>query len=321
MFPLRALTSCLNRVRNNLIWLLCVLYGLAFIRPECGDWLRGLHFGELPFSGESLNTTHLLLAVLLFCVGLAIRLEESRNLWRLSRLVTGGLLGSWLLPALTLALLATAVGWAFHGGAWQAFLAGAMLVVAMPPANSSSIWSELSGGQAAATVSVIVLGTLLSPIVTPGIVGLLTALPGVTGFEMPVSTAGLLEVLFAFVMLPAALGMAVRGLLDATRSRLVPPLLELTRAVSLGSLLLLNYVNASAVLPQLNSAPHATAAGLVGCLAIGLCGLVFLVALVVSQCGGSQPLGHRLAFVYVTGMKNTGAAWCWRSACSLRSRW
>lgn len=308
MNTLRAMTAPFAAVRRNLMWFLSATYVVAALLPGLGNELRRHSLGSLPFSGESLNPTHLLLGVLLFCVGIGIRPDESRNLWRLTRSVSGGLVGSWLLPPIVLALLAAVGSLLFDGLAWQAFLTGAILVAAMPPANSSSIWSELSGGPAVATISVIVLGTLVSPLATPAVVGLFGFLFGGAGAGAQVSTASMLEVLFAFVMLPAALGIAVRALLDATISRWVSPLMELSRAASLVALLLLNYVNASAALPELVSGTRTVTAGIVALLSIGLCAAVFGAALAVSRRGESPAAGQRLSFVYVTSMKNTGAA-------------
>ncbi|MFV0443020.1 MAG: bile acid:sodium symporter family protein [Planctomycetaceae bacterium] len=305
---MRTLAAPLAVVRRNLIWFLLVTYGVAVLLPDAGNELRQLQLGVLPFSGEPLTPTHLLLGVLLFCVGVAIRSEESRNLWRLTRSVTTGLFGSWLLPPLTLAAFSWCGSLIWSGGEWQSFLAGAILVTAMPPANSSSIWSELCGGQTAATVSVIILGTLLSPLTMPAVVGLFGLFSSTAGVDISLSTASLLEVLFAFVMLPAALGIATRAVLDASLPTSVPALMDASRFASLISLLLLNYLNAAAALPELVQGPQSPAAAGVAALTITLCSLVFAVAIVVSRRVARPEAAQRLPFVYVTGMKNTGAA-------------
>mgnify|MGYP001478976827 CR=1 FL=1 len=305
---LRAFTDVIAPVRRNLIWFLLATYVLAALLPGPGEALRRVNLGELPFSSETFNPTHLLLAILLFCVGVSIRSDEARNVWRLTHTVLGSLLGSWFVPTLALLLMGVTNWCGVSGTAWESFLLGAILVVAMPPANSSSVWSELSGGRAAATVTVIILGTLLTPLIAPLIVGFFSRIVGAAGVEIPPSTDSLLEVLFAFVMLPAALGVAVRSLLDATLARWIDPLMELTKSVALVSLLILNYGNAATAMPQLTSARFPANALLVVVLTMFLSVLVFGIALAVSQAAGLRGQGARLSFVYVTGMKNTGAA-------------
>ena len=308
MSLLRAPSTLTAFVRRNLIWFLLGCYALAAVIPGPGESLRRVDLGELPFSGEAFNPMHLLLAVLLFCVGVSIRSDESRNLWRLTRTVAGSLAACWLLPVLGLSLLTAGAWLVVDGPAWQAFLAGAILVIAMPPANSSSVWSELSGGPAAAVVTVIILGTLLAPVATPVVVGLFSLLIGDAAVGIPDSTASLLEVLFAFVMLPAALGIAIRVLLDAALARWVASILQVTRTVSLGSLLLLNYGNAAAAMPQVLTSRSSADVLLVATLTLALCLVVFGLALLLSQTLHLRDRGTRLSFVYVTGMKNTGAA-------------
>jgi BASS family bile acid:Na+ symporter len=308
MALLRSLTTALTAMRRNLIWFLLATYAVAAVWPERGSELARWSLGSLPFSGEGLRVTHLLLAVLLFCVGIAIRSGDARNLWRFSRTVTLGLIGGWLLPPMVLACCAWLGSAVVGGGEWDAFLIGAILVVAMPAANSSSIWSELCGGQAAAIVTVIVLGTLLTPLAAPLIVSLFTTLMGADHLQIPLSTASLLEVLFAFVMLPVALGIVVRALLDAAVPSGAAMLLHGARVVSLFALLALNYVNASVALPQVVSGARMASAGIVAVLTAGFCSVVFFAAAAIGRRWPGGPPGNQLGFVYVTSMKNTGAA-------------
>jgi BASS family bile acid:Na+ symporter len=308
MTLLRTVTACLAPARRNVVWLLLAVYALAAFLPATGDELRGLELGQLPFSSGTFNPTHLLLAVLLLCVGVSISPNDARNLRRLTLSVSGGLLGSWLLPIAALAMMTIVGGLWNIGPVGTAFLAGAVLVVAMPPANSASVWSELSGGQAAMTLWVIILGTLVSPLVTPAVVSAFAGAAARPELLAAQSSGGLLEVLFAFVMLPAALGVALRALLDAFRNAWTPLLIEFSRTVSLAALLLLNYINAAAALPQLVTSSFPAAAAGVVLLTFVLCGLVFALSLAVGRWAGLRTLADRLSFTYVVGMKNTGAA-------------
>lgn len=308
MTLLRPLSAGIAVARRNVVWLLLGVYALAAVLPAAGEHLRGATLGELPFSADPFNLTHLLLAVLLFGVGLAIRAHDVRDLRSLSQTISRGLAASWLVPVAALAAVCacnTLLGGGWVGGA---FLAGAMLVVAMPPANSASAWSELSGGQAAATLWVIVLGTLISPLLTPLVIGGFAAAIGRPELAAAQTSGSLLEVLFAFVMLPAALGVAVRGLLDAISPRWSQVVLEGGRAASLLALLLLNYVNATAALPAVVRAEFPVEALRVAFGTVLLCGLVFAVGVLTARGLRLRDAGERLSFLYVVGMKNTGAA-------------
>lgn len=307
MNTLRIINALALRVRGNLLWFLIAAYGLAAWFPAPGDGLRAIRLGELPFTSGEFNPTHLLLGVLLFCVGMSIHPEESRQMWRMSRTVLGGLAAAWLLPLMGLAATALLVLALPAGTVWPTFVTGALLVAAMPPANSSSVWSELSGGQSAATVAIIILGTLLTPVLTPWILGLAPLLGGVSALSRP-ETAMCLEVLIAFVVLPTALGMAVRSLGDALLGGRVTELLAVSRLTSLGALLVLNYANAAAAAPQLTSGGPPSDALTVSLLSLVLCGVVFGLAAAASSWIVGAEAGRRAAFVYVTGMKNTGAA-------------
>lgn len=306
MTSLRPHSAWIARARRNLVWLLVAVYVLAAVVPAAGHALRALSLGTLPFSGGEFNLTHLLLAVMLLCVGIAIRPHDVDG-WRPLTVAVGrGLLGSWLLPIMALLLL-LGVGSVFSPGpVATAFVAGAILVVAMPPANSASAWSELSGGQSAATLWIIILATLVSPLVTPAVVRTVADVASLPSLAAAQSSGSLLEVLVAFVMLPAALGLVTRTLLDAVRSEWTDVVLEWSRGIALLSLLLLNYINAAAALPLLVSSSLAAAG--VGGLTLLLCAMVFGLGIAAGRWLGLREACERLCFAYVVGMKNTGAA-------------
>lgn len=308
MDGMRRFADLLAFVRRNLLWFLIACYGLAAGWPTPGDLIRGISLGELPFTSGEFNPTHLLLGVLLFCVGITIRPEETRQMRRLSRIVVWGVAAAWLLPLLGLAILLSLGVCGVMGRGWLAFITGGMLVAAMPPANSSSVWSELSGGQAAAAVSIIILGTLLSPLFTPVLLGLSAGAGGELRGLTPAAAATSLEILVAFVVLPTALGIGVRSLGDALSERWLVGLLTASRAVALWALLTLNYANAAMAAPALVADSSLPQTMVVASLTVLWCGIVFGLAIGVSRWMNGGDAGRRVGFVYVTSMKNTGAA-------------
>jgi BASS family bile acid:Na+ symporter len=308
MDRLRRIADLLTFVRRNLLWCLIASYGMAAGWPAPGDLIRGTRLGELPFTSGEFNPTHLLLGVLLFCVGVTIRPEESRQMRRLSRTVVWGVAAAWLVPLLALAILLSLGVCGVTGAGWLAFVTGAVLVAAMPPANSSSVWSELSGGQAAAAVSIIILGTLLSPLLTPLLLGLSASVGGDLNGLTPAAAATSLEILVAFVVLPTALGIGVRSLGEALSEQWLAGLLTVSRAVALSALLMLNYANAALAAPALLADSSLPQTIVVASVTVLWCGLVFGLAIGVSRWMNGPDAGRRVGFVYVTSMKNTGAA-------------
>lgn len=292
--------------RRHLIWGIVAAYTLAALTPQWGHAVRDLTLGEMPFSGGRINPTHLLLGILLFCVGLTIRPGDLREVRRFRTSIAWGLAGSWLVPLMALGGLAMAGPAVLGANVWAAFLVGAAVVVAMPPAHSSSVWSQLSGGSAAVTLSIIVLGSLASPILTPLVLGLVSSSTMIDSLSSR-QLAESLEVLLAFVVLPAAVGLALRVWLEALFGERLQSPLTAIQGLSLVTLVALNYVNASAARIRLlaEESPRESLAVLL--LTAVLCGLVFLLAAGTSRILAKGDARRRSAFLYVTGMKNTGA--------------
>ncbi|MEZ6064512.1 MAG: bile acid:sodium symporter [Planctomycetaceae bacterium] len=299
--------SAPSPLRRYLIWWLLLAYALAAGLPQVGDALRRVSLGQLPFSGSDVNPTHWLLAWLLFSVGLSTRLSETRQLWRHPRLLARGLAGGWLVPLACFGLLAVIGRVTLSEQALSAFLAGGLLVVAMPPANSASVWSELSGAEVIRTVGVIVLGTLLCPFITPLLLSLFAPLVGTTAVG-PAAMRSSLETLGLFVVLPVLGGMVTRAWLQPAGEAATPGWLRMVHGSSIIALLVLNYSNGAVALPKLVQNGVSLTAAEVASATCLLCGFVFIGGLYVGRRMRQEPPAEQLSFVYVTSMKNTGAA-------------
>jgi BASS family bile acid:Na+ symporter len=294
-------------LRRHLLWWLVLAYALAAWFPAWGLALRHFELGHLPISGSAINTTHWLLAWLLFSVGMSIRIDQ---IWEVvDRPATLGLsiVCGWVTPLLALGLLALVLPPLLGTAAWSAFFAGALLVVAMPPASSSTVWSELSGGRVAVTVSIVVLGTTLCPLLTPLILNV--AGTAVTADVVgPATMNASLEVLLLFVALPVVAGIAVRSLLRRRADDAGQTWMRLMQNLSICGLLILNYSNGAVALPRLIDRGVSLDAASVAIASVVLCAAVFGLALVVGRriAGSSRP--EQFSFAFVASMKNTGAA-------------
>src|SRR5690606_16554877 len=129
----------------------------------------------------------LLLAVLLANAGLNCDFSQIGRLPRAPRVLLALAIG-WL----TSLLLVMAVVWLIPAGpdrGW--YIVGLALVAAVPAANSSCAWTQQSGGHVVASVLVVLVSTLASPLFTPWALSLLSHW---TSSAQPFAVAAPLEI-------------------------------------------------------------------------------------------------------------------------------
>ncbi len=299
MFPL-----VVRALRRHLIWCLVGAYALAMVWPGPGNALRNVGLGVMPFSGMPINPTHLLLATLLFCVGRSLdagAVREQGEAWKGLLVLLGG---TWLIPIAVLVLFRLLPQAYLERSLSEAFLLGAALTISMPPANSASVWTDLSGGAASKTVSLIVLGTVSCPVVTPLVLQVFTP-ETAAGLVDSKALIGSLEVLIAFVVLPVSFGMLTRRQWEMSDAEAEDDSL-FPRGVSLAALLLLNYSNGAAALPYLWESSE-WGRWVLPLLSVMLCSTIFLVTLGMAVLR-KRSWQQEVPFLYSTGMRNTGAA-------------
>jgi predicted Na+-dependent transporter len=269
-------------------------YALAVIAPELGVTIAdsALHVGPL----GDLSACRVMVALILFIgtasVGQTIFAAES----------CGGLLTAINIASRLLALAAGVAllfrqPFVFDGG-YRPILLGLALTFAMPAAFSSIGWTFKSSGSVLTSVRLVLISTLVVPT-------FLFVLPFVSstrhvGLQVPAAALGQLLLL---ILVAVAAGRCASRILARDRFEAWKPHLRLT---NLALILLLNYANASLVLPQSLAHPLAT-----------LCIPLVASLLVCLGCfAGSHWLAMRLtgdvkratAFTYGNGMFNTGLA-------------
>ncbi len=104
-----------------------------------------------------------LLMVVMFGMGLTLKTEDFRYVFRHPRNILLGCVSQFTI----MPLLAFALGKAFHLD--TALLAGVILVGACPGGTASNVITYLSGGDVALSVGMTSVNTLLAPILTPAI--------------------------------------------------------------------------------------------------------------------------------------------------------
>ncbi|MCA9134275.1 MAG: hypothetical protein KDA45_14000, partial [Planctomycetales bacterium] len=142
--------------------MLLAAYLCATWLPGPGLWLRSVEFGSL-----TLPLPQVLLAGLLFTAGLCSTPDALRTILRLRRPFLLMALSAWLLPLLS-AAVGAAVLWSL--GCPPSVLLGMLVVAAMPVANSSVGWSTSMGGSVPLSIALLVVGTALSPLLSPMVI-------------------------------------------------------------------------------------------------------------------------------------------------------
>ncbi len=199
------------------IWV--VLFGIvAFLwkdTPEHPNWFRvagTFTFAQwLPqsflsgFSSEvagnikvclSLNT--IFFALTMFGIGVALRPEDFRRIFRTPSVVALGSTAQFLIMPLGAFFLAKLFGLS------PTLAAGLILTGAAPGAMASNTMSYIAGADAAYSVSLTTVSTLLCPILTP----LLTKV--LAGSKLEVSFWGMFLQIMVMVVVPLLLGFGVR---------------------------------------------------------------------------------------------------------------
>lgn len=199
------------------VWVgLCMLAGVLLGRsaPGLTEALRGLEFG----SGSQINAP---IAVLIWLMIVPMMLKI--DFWSLAgvtrrpRGLMITLFVNWLVKPFSMFLL----GWLFFQGLFlpligeelaRQYTAGVIILAAAPCTAMVFVWSYLTDGDAAYTLVQVALNDLIMLVLFAPIVGLLV---GVSGLAVPFNV--LLTAVAVFILVPLAVGVAVRSALIRTK--------------------------------------------------------------------------------------------------------
>lgn len=160
----------------------------------------------------------LLLGVVMFGMGMTLKPEDFREIFRRPRDVFIGLLAQFTI----MPLLALALATIFNLPAELA--AGVILVGTCPGGTASNVMTFLAKGDLALSVSISMASTILAPIVTPLLTWLLA------GAWVDVSFANMMLSIVQVVIAPILFGLVVNQLFTDTVKRVVKilPLVSIT---------------------------------------------------------------------------------------------
>ncbi|MEW4564428.1 bile acid:sodium symporter [Bremerella sp. JC770] len=268
----------------NLLILLVVVYVLAAFLPALGTLIRTQVVFDRPFPV-------LLLSVMLFLAGIGIEPREVHKATKSWFHVLAGCVLMVVAPGLIVLLL---------GGLPISYpvgmLAGLGLVALMPTAASSVAWTQLSRGNVTINIAMLLMSTLLTPFVL--------------GMFWQHDTTGLAEskipvVILGMWIVPALLlGVLVRYFLGTARVQGLRPMLKSGNA---SILLLLNYANASAALPEIVRDFRPLQVMAIVATTLAMCAVVFTLGSVATRLVEKDRAKSR-SLVYGMGLKNTGMA-------------
>ncbi|WP_198378684.1 bile acid:sodium symporter family protein [Neoroseomonas rubea] len=237
-------------------------------------------------------TTEILLPLALFVImvslGLGLGLADFRRIAAQPRDILVGLASQILLLPAVAFVIATV--WAPA----PALAIGLMIIAAAPGGVTSNLLTRYAGGDVALSVTLTAVTSLAAMVTVPLVVVLALGHFGGAGATEGVSMAGIAVRMFAIVVVPVALGMALRGARPALAARLEPA------ATRLSGVLFLVVVAAAIWVERGNIATYFAAAGLaalalnVTMMAIAFWGTVLL------GCGRRQ----RIALSLECGLQN-----------------
>jgi len=147
-------------------------------------------------------------AATMFALGVVLKPEEAQSaIARPLSIALGVAMQFWIMPMLgfTAALIAT---WQ---GASPAMALGFIIVGCAPGAMASNVIAYLAGGAVAFSIAMTMVATMFSPILTPLLVDLL----GSAYMEIPFWP--MMQTILLSVVLPLALGMALRTRLSSSK--------------------------------------------------------------------------------------------------------
>lgn len=145
-----------------------------------------------------------ILSVLMFDLGLSLRVTDFTMLARQPRPVLAGLAGQIIcLPALAWLII-----WTFNLP--PAIAVGLMLIACCPGGSSSNVFSALAGGDVALSVSLTACSSVITLFTLPMLLGGMTELP----------IANLIVQNVVLVLVPVALGMLIREVSERNAARI-----------------------------------------------------------------------------------------------------
>jgi bile acid:Na+ symporter, BASS family len=296
-----------NWLRRRLGRAVLVSYATALLLPGAGLWLRRPH--TVPLGGPAhltLNTTSLLLSLVLLSAGLQVPVRALGRVLRRPKAMLAGLALHLAIPLLVVPFVAFLLRRTPDSDGGSGLLTAMILIVAMPVAAGATVWTAKGDGDQPTMVGLVLASTLLSPLTTPLLLAALAPLLSGGYAQTLSSTSGSARSGFtlATVVLPCAAGLLCALLLQTSWHG------RLLRAVvpsALAGSLVLTYVNASGALGTFLTRPRP----LLFAAALAVAALVCVLSFVLGRLAArvlrlDAPVASSLTLA--CGMNNSSAS-------------
>lgn len=143
-----------------------------------------------------------ILTLLMFDLGLSLRLEDFGRVVRQPRPIVVALFGQLML----LPLIALGLAWCFNLS--PVFFIGLVLIACCPGGSSSNVFSKLAGGDVALSVTLTALSSIITLFTIPFIMSWTTKMVGEgVGITLPVGN--LIKQNLVLMLLPVVLGIGI----------------------------------------------------------------------------------------------------------------
>lgn len=189
-------------------------FGLSFHQP-----MNSIDEAVLNFSPENLFLLNISLGIIMFGVAINLRIEDFKNVIRTPKSALAGVLSQFIvLPFLTFILI-----WLLEP--LPSIALGMMLVAACPGGNISNFMSSMAKGNAALSVSLTAISSILAIIMTPLNLTFWASLYAPTAkilTEVSLDFWELFQTILMILLIPIILGMLVRKYKPKIADRLHP---------------------------------------------------------------------------------------------------
>lgn len=293
-------------LQRHILPLLMACYLLAAFCPGPGLFLHGISIGSIGLGGSrvAVSPTMLLLGVLLFTSSISI--PDVRVIFSSRRLLLAGVAANVFLPALFLAVTSLMMVHTGGGSLMPDLIVGLALLSASPVAGASTAYTQNADGDLSLGVGLVLASSFLSPILMPlslGMVDFMAAGDHTASMKALLGGGSMLSLVLG-VMIPSLFGLLLRPLIGGKRVDAAKPWIK---CANTGVILMLNYSNASTMLPDLLVSPDARLLSWAFALMVGMCLSDFMAGWWIGSVLGGGRAGS-LALMFGVGMDNNVAA-------------
>ncbi|UTW47152.1 bile acid:sodium symporter family protein [Bacterioplanoides sp. SCSIO 12839] len=250
--------------------------------------------GQVLFNPQVLSQVvlPLALAVMMLVMGLSLRLEHFRRILQQPGLIALGLALQWFLLPLVAVLLIAVLNLAVE------VALGLIILAACPGGATSNVISHLSGGDAALSVTLTAIVSLLAPLTLPLWISLMTDVLAIPSLSVALSFKAAALPLLLVTVIPLLTGMMLAARFRDWTEQHAPLLNRLSFLLFFALVVTLAWVNA-------NRLPELWSTVTLACL--GLCLMVMTLSAFLTQAMFSNRCYSRTLAIEA-GIQNAGTA-------------